>query len=177
MGMAAGKIIPPSFFQGSSKLAARGILGKYLVVKKGRSQLAYQVNEVEVYAGFNDKASHASRGLTERNRVMYAAGGRIYVYLCYGIHWMLNIVTGPKDYPAALLIRGAGDLNGPGKLTRGLGINKRFNGKLVVPETKLWFEDQGVKVKPRSIILSPRIGVDYAGPVWSKKLYRYNLSD
>ena len=112
--MKTSEILPVSFFEGSTKSAAIGLLGKHLVVKKGKKQLSHRVNEVEIYTGFNDKASLASRGITQRNRVMYAAGGHVYVYLCYGIHWMLNIVTGPRDYPAAILIRGAGDLNGPG---------------------------------------------------------------
>ena len=88
---------------------------------------------------------------------------------------MLNIVTGPEDYPAAILIRGVGKFNGPGKLTKALKVNRVFNNLVVGKPSRLWFEDRGKKVLPGMLKKSPRIGVDYAGPVWSKKLYRYTL--
>jgi len=78
---------------------APSLLGKYLVIQNNQERVSCEINEVEMYAGFKDRASHASRGLTERNKVMFAAGGRIYVYLCYGIHWMLNVVTESEGYP------------------------------------------------------------------------------
>ncbi len=99
---------------------ARDLPGKYLCCRiKGRI-LSQPLVEVEAYDGFCDKASHAHRGPTTRNAVMFGPAGYWYVFLCYGMHWMLNIVTGPKEYPAAILIRSAGEYSGPGRLTKAL---------------------------------------------------------
>ncbi len=106
---------------------------------------------------------------------MFGHPGYFYVYLCYGMHWMLNIVTAQKNYPAAILIRGLKEVKGPGKLTKFLQIDLRFNGKKSNPKSGLWFEDRGIKIKKESIQKTPRIGVNYAGPVWSQKLYRFLL--
>ena len=100
-------------------------------------------------------------------------GGHFYVYLIYGMYWMLNIVTGPKDYPAAILIRGTKEVSGPGKVTKFLKINKDFDKKLSCKNSNLWIEDREVKIKPAKILKTPRIGIDYAGPIWSKKFYRF----
>jgi DNA-3-methyladenine glycosylase len=148
-------------------------------------EIAVMITEVEAYDGPHDKASHASRGLTERNAVMFGEGGYFYVYLCYGMYEMLNVVTGEKDYPAAILFRGAEinekgmdkiSLNGPGKLTKFLKITRTFNKKLASQETGLWFEDRGIKIPEKMIKRTPRIGVDYAGPVWKNKKYRFILT-
>jgi len=156
---------------------AKKLLGKYLVRRLGKKEIALMITEVEAYDGHKDKASHASRGKTKRNYPMFGPAGHFYVYLTYGMHWMLNIVTGEKDYPAAILIRGVGNLNGPGKLTKFLKIDKRFNGKKAEKKTGLWFEDRGIKIKERDIKKAPRIGVLYAGPIWSKKHYRFLLKN
>lgn len=151
---------------------------------KGKTA-TYIITEVEAYDGFKDKASHAHRGQTERNKIMFGQAGHWYVYFTYGIHWLLNIVTGPKDYPGAVLIRSIKTatspeprrrttdiiINGPARLTKFLKIDRKFNGKIANRKTGLWIEDRGLsglKIKK-----SPRIGVDYAGPVWSKKQYRF----
>lgn len=135
------------------------------------------ITEVEAYDGFNDKASHASRGKTERNFVMFGPPGVWYVYFTYGMHWMLNIVVGPKDYPAAVLIRGVEGISGPARLTKFFRIDEKFNNQPVVKKTGLWIEDRGVIIKPGKIKIGPRIGVSYAGPVWSKKKWRFYLYD
>ena len=166
------QILDEKYFYGSAVKIAENLLGKYLVRSNGDGETALMINEVEAYDGFDDKASHASRGKTRRNEIMFARGGYFYVYFIYGIHWMLNVVVGEEDYPAAILIRGAGDINGPARLTKALKIDGKFNEKKAEPETGLWFEDRGVKVKKKDIIRTPRVGVDYAGPVWSKKPYR-----
>ena len=108
---------------------------------------------------------------------MFGPPGYYYVYLIYGMYWMLNIVTGPKNYPAAVLIRGAGQFNGPGKLTKNLLIDKNFNSKLTDTKTCLWFEDRNEKILKNNIIKTPRIGVNYAGPIWSTKRYRFVLKE
>jgi DNA-3-methyladenine glycosylase len=103
---------------------------------------------------------------------MYGAPGHFYVYFCYGIHWLLNIVTGPLNYPSAVLIRGLEGLNGPARLTKALKIDKSFYGKPALEESGLWFEDRGEKVG--KIVAMPRIGVDYAGE-WKEKKWRFTV--
>lgn len=166
------KIEQECFNQNSVKIAP-DLLGKYLVRKIGNKTYELPITEVEAYEGFEDKASHAHRGQTERNKVMFGHPGYWYVYLCYGMHWMLNIVTGPKGHPAAILIRGAGDIKGPARLTKFLKLTKSMNGKKATPNNGLWIEDRGVRFKPSMVHKGPRVGVDYAGPVWSKKHYRF----
>jgi len=105
---------------------------------------------------------------------MFGPAGNWYIYLCYGVHWLANIVTGPVDYPAAVLLRGAGTFDGPGKLTKGIGMNGESNRKPSDRETGFFIADAS-KVKASRIRATPRIGIDYAGPVWSKKPYRFLL--
>lgn len=152
---------------------AKMLLGKTLVLSRGSDCEAHLITEVEAYDGPDDKASHASRGRTPRNAVMFGPGGSWYLYLVYGIHEMLNLVTGPEGYPAAILIRGLDSVSGPGRLTRSLGLDRRFNGLPAHPDSGLHLEDTGEMVARRSIRSTPRIGVDYAGPVWAAKPYRF----
>ena len=139
------------------------------------------ITETEAYDGFNDLASHASRGKTRRNEVMFREAGHIYVYFTYGMHWMLNIVTGPAGYPAAVLIRGARTLDGtarhdgPAKLTRAMGITGAFNGRVLSRRLGLWVEAPEPGARKLEITTAPRIGVSYAGPIWSKKHYRFQI--
>ncbi|HBV00845.1 MAG TPA: 3-methyladenine DNA glycosylase [Candidatus Taylorbacteria bacterium] len=169
------RILETPFFDQLALNVGRELMGKYLVRVIDGREVALPITEVEVYDGFEDRASHAFRGRTQRNQVMFGDAGYLYVYFVYGRYWMLNIVVGKKDYPAAILIRGAGDIAGPGKLSRFLSIDKRLNGKLALPASGLWFEDRGKRVLGRHIKRAPRIGVSYAGPLWSKKLYRFVL--
>lgn len=169
------KVLTPGFFNGPTLIIARELLGKFLVRKIGKEEIALPITEVEAYDGPHDKASHAHRGVTRRNKPMFGSAGYWYVYFVYGTHWMLNIVTGPEDYPAAVLIRGVESLNGPGKLTKFFKVDKKLNGKPAIPGTGLWIEDRGVKIKANQIVRLPRVGVNYAGQIWSKKLYRFVL--
>ena len=169
------KILTKKFFERSVLEVAENLLGKYLVRKIGDKEIALKINEVEAYDGFEDKASHAHKGKTERNKVMFGEAGKWYVYLVYGMHNMLNIVTGGKDYPAAILIRGGEGVSGPGRLTKFLKISRKLNGKIASFETGLWLEDRGEIVNKKKIKRTSRIGVDYAGPIWAKKDYRFAL--
>jgi DNA-3-methyladenine glycosylase len=169
-------------FYGRSVLeVAPELLGKYLVVGSGRgsSASAHMITEVEAYDGAEDLACHASKGKTPRTEVMFGPAGRWYVYLIYGMYDMLNIVTGPEEHAAAVLIRGVGEYDGPGKLTRDLGITREHNAELALPKGEggsgLWIEDRGFAVEAASIETTPRIGVDYAGPEWSQKPWRFVL--
>ena len=130
--------------------------------------------ETEAYDGERDLACHARAGRTARTEVMYRAGGVWYVYLCYGVHEMLNLVVGPADWPAAVLIRGVEGAVGPGRVTKALAIDRKLNGQNATGgECGLWIEDRGVRVPRACIKATTRIGVDYAGPVWSKKPWRF----
>jgi DNA-3-methyladenine glycosylase len=168
------KIFDQQFFERPTLQVAQDLIGSYLVRKTSKGSQKYIITEVEAYDGPDDRACHASKGCTDRTQVMFGPGGHFYIYLCYGVHWMLNIVTGPANYPSAVLIRGVGDFNGPGKVTKNLKINKSFNGKPARRKTGLWIEENPQRT--HRIIRAPRIGVDYAGPVWSKKKYRYLIN-
>lgn len=163
------------FFLRDTHTVAQEVLGKYLVRRRGRGVVDAMITEVEVYDGFNDRASHASRGETARNAIMFADGGRWYVYLCYGIHWMLNITTREAGYPAAILIRGVEGISGPGRLTRRFGIDKRVHELPIEPASGVWIEDRDGATSSRHIQKTPRIGVDYAGEHWARKHWRYVL--
>jgi DNA-3-methyladenine glycosylase len=169
-------MLAEKFFERPTLIVARELLGKFLVRRWRGKIVKAMIIEVEAYDGFKDKASHASRGLTKRNSVMFGPAGYWYVYFTYGMHWMLNIVTGKVGYPAAILIRGVEGISGPGRVTKFFKIGKSFNNKRADRKTGLWIEDDGVKIPPNKIKKGPRIGVDYAGPYWAEKEYRFFLS-
>ncbi|NVO08883.1 MAG: DNA-3-methyladenine glycosylase [Bacteroidales bacterium] len=128
------------------------------------------ITEVEAYRGAEDLACHASKGRTPRTEVMFRSGGLVYVYLIYGMYWMLNIVTGETNNPQAVLIRGLEDCYGPGRLTKKLMIGKDFYGENLMESQRLWVEENNNKY---NINRAPRIGVDYAGEFWSSKPWRF----
>lgn len=164
----------PAELRGRNTIAlARWLLGKVLVRTTARGRSAHVITEVEAYDGEKDLACHASKGRTTRTEIMYQAGGRWYVYLCYGVHEMLNLVTGPAGYPAAVLIRGLDTVHGPGRLTKRLGIGRDLNGAIATRATGLHLEDHGRVPPAGHIRRGPRIGVAYAGPVWAVKPWRF----
>ena len=169
----SGAVVPPAHWRGRGTVGlARELLGKFLVRTRDGAVEARLITEVEAYHGEGDLACHARAGRTARTATMYRAGGCWYVYLCYGVHEMLNLVTGPEHWPAAVLIRGVAGAGGPGRLTRALGIDRRLNGAEAGPASGLHIEDRGVRV-PRSWVRArPRVGVDFAGPVWAAKPWR-----
>ncbi len=181
------KVLKEDFFNRDTKIVAQELLGKFLVQKINGREISAMIKETEAYDGPYDKASHASKGRTKRTEIMFGKPGNFYVYLCYGMHYMLNVVTREQGYPAAVLIRGAklqgADLDGPGKITKLFGINKNFNGKVASKSNNLWFEDRPVRqslgvgggvVIPKSRIKKlSRVGVNYAGPMWSSKKLRF----
>ncbi|MSU24637.1 MAG: DNA-3-methyladenine glycosylase [Opitutus sp.] len=156
---------------------ARWLLGKHLV-RRGEDGrvVARMILETEAYDGERDLACHARAGRTRRTAVLYAPGGHWYVYLCYGIHEMLNLVVGPRDWPAAILLRGVEGANGPGRVTKALGIGRALNGATATGRASgLWIEDRGMRVSRRAVSATPRVGVDYAGAVWAGKRWRFVL--
>ncbi|AOS46028.1 3-methyladenine DNA glycosylase [Lacunisphaera limnophila] len=169
------RIVQPAELQVRNTPAlARWLLGKVLVrTAAGGARCEHMITEVEAYHGETDRACHASKGRTSRTAVMYKPGGCWYVYLCYGVHEMLNLVTGPAEHPAAVLIRGVDAVAGPGRLTKRLRIDRKLNGQQAVPASGLHVEDHGIKVPRGRIKSGPRIGVDYAGPGWAEKPWRF----
>lgn len=171
------------FYNRSALIVAQELLGAFLVRRIGGKIYRTKIVETEAYEGFKDKASHASRGRTERNSIMFGEAGIVYVYFTYGMHYMLNIVTGPKDHPAAVLIRGVEpqdpnikNTNGPARLTKKLKIGKTFNGLPVYTKKHgLWIEI-GRGVRKKDIARVKRIGVDYAGE-YKDKLWRFYIKD
>jgi len=170
------KVLQPIFFNRKTVTVARELLGKFLVRRIRGKEYSYMITETEAYDGFEDEASHAHRGKTARNEVMFRDAGHIYVYLTYGMHFMLNLITGDKEYPAAVLIRGVEGISGPGRLTKKLKITKTLNTKVLSKESGLWVEDRGVSVQKKNVTLTPRIGIHYAGE-WVDKPYRFLLTD
>ena len=169
--MNEGKRLLHDFFIRDVLNVAPELVGKILVIRSPESGLRkYMITETEAYRGYEDKACHASHGRTVRNEIMFHAGGRIYVYFVYGMYWMLNFVTGAEDEPQAALIRGIEGINGPGKLTKVLGIGKSFYGEDLITSDRIWVEDNGLRP---SFKTGPRIGVDYAGENWKNKPWRY----
>lgn len=164
------------FFERPAPAVAPELLGKFLVRRIGGREIASMIIETEAYEGANDRASHASRGRTERTAVMFGEAGVWYVYFIYGMYWMLNVVAGTEGHPSAVLIRGVEDAGGPGKLTKHFRIDKSFNEKSVSRRSGLWIEDRGAAVIPKDIKRSARVGVHYAGPYWARRKWRFFLN-
>jgi len=167
------KRIHESFFCRDVLEVAPDLIGKVLVIKNDKTISEFMITEVEAYRGEEDKACHANKGRTGRTEIMYHSGGHIYVYLIYGMYWMLNFVTGNKDEPQAVLIRGIEGFDGPGKLTKQLKIDGSFYGENLCYSDRLWIEDR--KQKP-DIEISKRIGIDYAGDPWVSKPWNFRIS-
>jgi DNA-3-methyladenine glycosylase len=164
------------FFTREVLQVAPELLGKKLMRRlDGSAVKGAIITEVEAYGGEEDKASHARFGRTKRNAVMYGPGGLVYMYLVYGIHWMLNIVTGTVDQPQAILVRGLANMSGPGKVTRYLQLGKNFYGEDLSTSGRLWLEEFYPRgVENWRVQTAPRVGVSYAGE-WAKKPWRFRL--
>jgi DNA-3-methyladenine glycosylase len=176
------KKLPPKYFQNDDTLfLSQKLLGKFLVTSVDNVITSGMIVETEGYLGANDRASHAfSNRRTKRTEILFLPGGHLYVYLCYGIHSLLNIVTGEKNVPHGILIRAIEpsegvDLmlkrrnlrqlthsltSGPGSLAKALGITCKLSGEPV--GEKVWVEDRGVVISEDQILVTPRIGVGYA---------------
>lgn len=162
-------------FSLSADQVAPLLLGQYLCrqFKDGKIN-RYIITEVEAYIGEEDKACHAHHGRTARTAVMYGPPGYWYVYLVYGMHYMLNLVVAPIGKPQAVLLRGLKGINGPGRLTKLLKIDNHFNGQKANPAIGLWIEP-GQHISKNHILRLPRVGVDYAKE-WKDKLLRFKFS-
>ena len=162
------------FFTWDCLTVARELVGKILVHNINGVEYKLKVTETEAYLGESDTACHAHKGRTKRTETMYKEGGTIYVYLCYGMHHLLNIVTGKKEEPEAVLIRACEKpYDGPGKLTKALNITKDLNNTDVVSEkSEIYFLDEGEKCE---IEAAKRVGIDYASKEDRERLWRFIL--
>ncbi len=189
------KKLSRSFYTREDVVAiSRELLGKFLVTKINGAVTAGMITETEAYNGMEDRASHAYNGRrTARTEIMYSAGGTAYVYLCYGIHHLFNIVTNKKSIPHAVLIRAIEPVDGiemmmkrrkmkelshrltagPGSMSRAVGITTRHTGMNLSGNT-IWVEDRGVYFNSDDIVSSERIGVEYAGE-HAKRLWRFTV--
>ena len=159
------------FFEQDALELAPQLLGKNLVRKFDDGTVRkFGITEVEVYRGEEDLACHCSKGKTERTKVMYDKGGLVYVYLIYGMYWLFNIVTGETEQPQAILIRGLDATSGPGRVGRLLQLDKSFYGEDLTLSDRMWLENGVENVRYET---SPRIGIDYAGPEWIEKPWRF----
>ena len=156
------------FFHRPCLEVAEALVGKVLVC--GDKKL--RISETEAYCGESDTACHAQKGRTKRTEVLYAEAGTIYVYLCYGIHWLLNIVTGEENEPEAVLIRACCEAAGPGKLTKALGITGEFNRQHICRQEELYIEDDGFRCE---ITTDKRVGIGYASQEDQDKLWRFKI--
>lgn len=171
--MTSGNRLTREFFIRDVLDVAPDIIGKNMVIRLPNGTFGrFMVTEVEAYRGSEDRACHAFKGRTTRTDVMFHEGGRLYIYLIYGMYWMLNIVTGEENNPQAVLIRGVENFSGPGKITKSFGIDRSFYGEDLIFSERIWFEDSGIIPEIKT---SPRIGIDYAGELWKTKLWRYYI--
>lgn len=165
--------LPNKFFQRDVLQVAPELLGKILVRRfADGTEKRYAITEAEAYRGTEDLACHAAKGRTARTEVMFGEGGHVYVYLIYGMYWMLNFVTSVENNPQAVLIRGVESFSGPGKLGRELQLDKSFYGENLETSARLWIEDAPLVTNFQT---SSRIGVDYSGEIWAGKPWRFYL--
>ncbi len=159
------------FFLRDALEVAPELVGKTLVSSlPGAQERRLVITETEVYRGVEDSACHAHRGRTKRTEMLYGPGGAVYVYLCYGIHWLLNVITGPEDFPQGVLIRACEGFEGPGKLTKYLGITGAQNGIDICSSPLLRIEDEGRMV---NITTDKRVGIAYAEEADRERLWRF----
>lgn len=159
------------FFLRDALEVAPELVGKTLVSSlPGAQERRLVITETEVYRGVEDSACHAHRGRTKRTEMLYRPGGAVYVYLCYGIHWLLNVITGPEDFPQGVLIRACEGFEGPGKLTKHLGITGAQNGIDICSSPLLRIEDEGRMV---NITTDKRVGIAYAEEADRERLWRF----
>jgi DNA-3-methyladenine glycosylase len=163
-----------AFFTRDVLFVAPELVGKRIAISQKDGEIRrFLITETEAYRGPEDLACHASKGRTPRTEVMFHSGGRIYVYFVYGMYWMLNFVAGGENDPQAALIRGIEGFNGPGKLTRALGIDRSFYGVDLATSDRIWVEDAGYLP---IIETGPRIGIKYAGEPWIRKPWRFRIN-
>lgn len=189
-------ILQKDFYLRPVQMVARELLGKLLIREIENQHVGGYILEAEAYGGEDDQACHARIGKTERNQVMYGAGGHAYIYFTYGMHWMLNCVTGKDGFPAAVLIRAIQPVegedyirrrrehvppkhwcDGPAKLTKALDISGSLNGTDLCSQFGSLYIENGKPVIDEMVSATPRIGIQYAPEPWKSKKWRFLISD
>ena len=161
------------FYTQPATIIAKELCGKLFCIKSEDGAVRkYRITETECYYGEEDTACHAHKGRTERTETLYRKGGILYVYLCYGIHNLMNIITGPENHPEGVLIRGLEGYNGPGKLTKALGITRDHNSISLTDSGFIWCEDDGFTCE---LTASPRVGIDYAEEADRLRPWRFTV--
>jgi DNA-3-methyladenine glycosylase len=169
------RIINRNFFLHDVVDVASSLLGCYIVRLLPDGQIIrLKITETEAYRGTDDKACHASKGKTNRTNIMFGEGGHVYMYLIYGMYWMLNIVTAEKENPQAVLIRGLEGINGPGRVSKYLLLDKSFYGEDLCSSERIWIEERMEDIHYQS---TPRIGIDYAGEYWANVPWRFVMDE
>ena len=182
------------FYERDARTVARALLGKYLVFESPGGRICGRIVETEAYLGEKDMASHAFHGRTRRTEVMYGAGGHLYVYFTYGMHWLMNVVTGTEGTAEAVLLRAMEPVegvpqmtanrrgaalrlltSGPARITQAFGIDGSLNGADLCGDS-VWIEDRGDAIKASQIVATKRIGVGYAR-AWKDKKLRFYLAE
>ena len=162
------------YFEKPATELAPDLIGKLLCRRTPEGVMKLRIMETECYYSEEDTACHASKGKTDRTRVLYEKGGTAYVYLCYGMHSLFNVVTGKEGFPEAVLIRGVEGYNGPGKLTKALQIDRSLNEADMTVSKELWIEDDGMRPSYKA---AKRVGIDYATEEYRNILWRYLIDD
>lgn len=190
--MNQGIPLPREFYDRPVLKVARELLGMHLVRKLGRQRVAGIILETEGYDGESDLACHAHVGRTKRNEMMFGAPGYAYVYFTYGMHWLLNCVTGREGYAAAVLIRTIQPdegiefiasnrlpakekdwCNGPAKLASALQIDRTMNGADLCSPRSLLFIEKGSTIPEENVHTLPRIGINSVPEPWRSKPWRF----
>ena len=165
------KTLSEEFFHRDCLEVAPDLVGKLIVrTMEDGSEVVLRIDETEAYRGEEDTACHASKGRTPRTELLYREPGVIYVYLFYGMHWLMNVITGEKDVPQGVLFRSCELYNGPAKLTKALCIDKSFNGESFVDNPRIRICDAGARPKIRK---APRVGINYATPEYRDIEWRF----
>ena len=147
---------------------ARDLVGKVLY-HEGKT---LRISETEAYWGESDTACHASKGRTKRTEVLWADAGTVYVYLCYGVHWLMNVITGDAEDPQGVLIRACVEAEGPGKLTKRLGITGEVNRANAVTSDTIWIGDDDFRC---DVVTDKRVGIGYASQEDQDRLWRFKM--
>ncbi len=173
--------LPRTFYDRDTTVVAQDLLGKWLVRQSAGVERIGRIVEVEAYLGEHDLAAHSSKGLTERTKIMFGPPGHAYVYLIYGVHHCMNVVTECEGHGAAVLLRAvepvknlAGRTQGPGLLSRAMGIDRRLNGHDLLNDD--FFIAEPAAAEKIAIVKRPRIGVDYAKH-WAKRRLRFYIKN
>ena len=164
-------ILGKEYFSAPATTLAPDLLGKFICRRTDEGVVRARIVETECYFGEEDTACHAHKGRTKRTMPMYEEGGITYVYLCYGMHYMLNIVTGRYNHPEAVLIRGVESAVGPGRCTKLFNITTADNALPLSKESGIWIEDD--MSPPPEFTATPRIGIGYADQCDQDKKWRF----